>query len=107
VLNIVHKKKKSNKFPLQCCWRLLLLLPYHVNGVYVVVVLPACVAGFITFARIPAVVGVLTLLAVLLLLSFQLLLAFLLLWAVMSLLSSSVLLVVVVTAAACVTVKAC
>jgi hypothetical protein len=57
------------------------------------------VAGFITFASIPAIDGVLTVLAVLLLLSFLLLLAFMLLWAVMLLLSSLLLLVAGVTAA--------
>jgi hypothetical protein len=53
---------------------------------------PQAVAGFISYASIPSVVGVPTVLVVLLLLSFMLLLAFLLLWVVMLLLSSLLLL---------------
>jgi hypothetical protein len=63
------------------------------------------VAGFVTFAIIPAVIGIPTMLVVLLLLSFLLLLAFLLLWAVMLLLSSLLLLVAGGNAAACITVS--
>ncbi len=62
-------------------------------------------AGFITFAIIPAVVGVPPVLAVLQLISFLLLLAILLLWAVMLLLSSLLLLFAGANAAACVTVS--
>ena len=69
-------------------------MPLQCRHVYLSKLLSSlhAVAGFISYASIPSVVGVPTVLVVLLLLLLMLLLAFLLLWVVMLLLSSLLLL---------------
>ncbi len=69
-------------------------MPPQCRHVYYIKIVssPHAVAGFISYASIPSVVGVPTVLVVLLLLSLMLLLAFLLLLVVMFLLSSLLLL---------------